>query len=344
MDGRLLDWLRAETGARGLELAESLTPISGGFDTRIFGFRLKGAPPGLDGPLILRVLDPASEPARAIRERAIQNAVAAQGYPAPRAPLGSADPAILGGGFLIMERLPGTPLIGSRRPGMVSVLARSQRALHTLDPQPLLAEVERAAPGSAALLAPDGFLARLESRVVRGPLLGLVPALGWLRAHRPTRVGPPVICHGDFHPLNVLVEGGRGVSGVLDWTNTLVADRAYDVASTRVILRNIPMDVLQVPRSRRWLVVAARLILARRYMRAMRRAGGFARPTLRYYEALACMRQLVRVAENRAAVARNGTALNPLDASRFGERLARRFARLTRVRPALPAIKETTSR
>ena len=47
---------------------------------------------------------------------------------------------------------------------------------------------------------------------------------------------------------------------------------------------------------------------------------------LRYYEALACMRGLVRVAENRTAAARGDAPLNRLDVSSFGERLAQRFA------------------
>jgi hypothetical protein len=36
--------------------------------------------------------------------------------------------------------------------------------------------------------------------------------------------------------------------------------------------------------------------------------------------------------------------MNRLDASSFGERLARRFAVLTGVKPALPAAKETGAR
>jgi hypothetical protein len=45
------------------------------------------------------------------------------------------------------------------------------------------------------------------------------------------------------------------------------------------------------------------------------------------------------VAEQRLLAAREGTPLTRIDASRFGERLARRFARLSGVRPSLPPIK-----
>jgi len=66
----LLDYLRARLDERGLELPEPLTPISGGFDTRIFAFRLRGAAPAFAGPLILRLLAPQHDPARVSSLRA----------------------------------------------------------------------------------------------------------------------------------------------------------------------------------------------------------------------------------------------------------------------------------
>jgi aminoglycoside phosphotransferase (APT) family kinase protein len=42
------------------------------------------------------------------------------------------------------------------------------------------------------------------------------------------------VCHGDFHPLNILVQDGR-VTGVLDWAGFMVADPIVDVATTVVL-------------------------------------------------------------------------------------------------------------
>ena len=98
----LLDHLRVALSAPGLCYAEPPTPITGGYDTQIFGFRLAGAAAPLSIPLILRVLAPHHPPARALCERAIQNAVADLGYPAPRVLIASVDAAILGGPFLVM--------------------------------------------------------------------------------------------------------------------------------------------------------------------------------------------------------------------------------------------------
>jgi aminoglycoside phosphotransferase (APT) family kinase protein len=346
IDGaRLLDYLRKETGAPGLGLAEPPAPVSGGFDTRIYTVRLVGAPPELSGPLILRVLAAHHDPRRALREQAIQNALAAQDYPAPRAPLACADPATLGAGFLVMERRPGRPLLERRGLGMAGVLVRAQRRLHALDLEPVRQAIEAAVAGGSEAHMVGGQLALMETRIVRGALLGLVPALGWLRANRPALEGPHVVCHGDFHPQNILVDGRYEVTGVLDWPNMLFAERACDVAATRVILRFAPVGVVPVPRRLRWLIHAARAVLVRRFMGGHRHAQPLDRGALRYYEALACMRGLVRVAENRTAADARGAAVpSPLDTSRFGERLARRFTRLTGVAPRLPKVKESTAR
>lgn len=343
IDGaRLLEFLRKETAAHGLGLAEPPAPVAGGFDTRIYAFHLVGAPPALSGPLILRVLAPHHDPRRALREQAIQNALAAQGFPAPRAPLATADPAALGAGFLIMERRPGRPLLERRGLSMAGVLVRTQRQLHGLDADAVRKAIEAAVPGGAEAHTVEGQLTRMETRIVGNALLGLVPALGWLRANRSTVEAPPVVCHGDFHPQNILVDERREVTGVLDWPNLLFAERACDVAATRVVLRYTPVGVAGVPRHLRWLVRAARAVLVRRFMAGHRRAQSLDRGELRYYEALACMRGLVRVAENRTAADTGvGATLTLLDTSRFGERLARRFAALTGIGPRLPKVKES---
>ncbi len=45
--------------------------------------------------------------------------------------------------------------------------------------------------------------------------------------------GPHVVCHGDFHPLNVVVDGGR--ASVIDWTDAGLGPREADVARTILI-------------------------------------------------------------------------------------------------------------
>jgi len=318
-----------------LSYAEPLTPIRGGYDTRIFAFRLTGAPKPFSIPLILRVLDSQKPPERALSERATQNAVAGLGYPAPRVLLASPDPTILGGAFLVMERVAGRPLLDVRRLGVASVLVEMQLRLHALDAEVLLQALDReGAPISREVVTFEGHLARLERRIAHGSLHGLEKSMIWLSDHRPMDGPTRVICHGDFHPQNILMSDDR-VTGVIDWPNVVVADRAFDVASTRVILGLVPVGLLGVPPALRGMVEIARRILVARYVRGYRRRQPLDAARLAYHEALACMRGLVRTAEARLVATRE-SGLNPLDASPFGERLCARFARITGVAPSLP--------
>jgi aminoglycoside phosphotransferase (APT) family kinase protein len=279
-------------------------------------------------------MNPAHDPARALRERAIQNALVAQGYPVPRVLVASADRGPLGAGFLVMERAAGRPLLDDRLRGVSATLADAQARLHALDAEPLLRALDdegRAAGGSfdRRVVGYEGHLAALDRRVRAAGLTGLGPGLRWLLDHRPA-AGPRVICHGDFHPQNLLAEGGR-VTAVLDWPNALVAEPECDVAATLVILRLTPVEVFPVPAALRPLVAALRPIMTARYLARYRRARALDEWRLRYYEAGACMRGLVRAGEARVA----GDA-NPLDASSLGARLAARFARVSGVPVALP--------
>lgn len=326
--------LRRHLAAPALAYAEPPAPMGGGYDTDIWTFRLHGAAGRWAGPLILRRLNPAHDPQRALRERAIQNAVADQGYPAPRVLWASADRAQLGAGFLVMERARGRPLLEDRLRGVGGALAAAQARLHGLDAEPLLRALDeegRAAGGTfdRAVVSVHALLEWFDRRVTGTGLDGLAPGVRWLRGHRPA-AGPWSICHGDFHPQNLLAEGGR-VTAVLDWPNAVVAEPEYDVAATLVILRLVPVSVLPVAAAWRPAVAELRALMTARYLAAYRRARGIDRDRLPYYEAAACMRGLVRAGHARLVGDRNA-----LDASSYGPRLAARFARLSGVAVSLP--------
>ena len=333
-----LAYLRATLGAPALGFVDPPTPISGGFDTRIYAFSLAGAPAAWAGPLILRVLRDTVDPRRALLERAVQNAVAGLGYPAPRVLAASADRGSLGGGFLVMKRVAGRPLLDAQKLAVGDVLAAAHARLHSLDPEPLLRAFDdeaRAAGGGRGRhgVSYDAYLTGLDTRVRQAGLDGLVPATRWLAAQRPAGERRVVICHGDFHPQNLLVERGR-LTAVLDWPNVVVAPPEFDVASTRVLLALTPLHLLALPAALRPLVALLRRVLLARYLAAYRRRIPLDAGLLAYYEVAACMRGLVRAA--MARVAGGEAARNPLDASDFGERLAARVGQLTGVAVTLP--------
>ena len=336
LEGRLLDHLQKTLGAPRLTFAERLTRVTGGFDTQIFTFRLAEAPPALAGPLILRLLDAHHDPARALFEQATQNALADLGYPAPRVHLASADVTRLGGAFLIMERLAGRPLPEVSLTAMATVLAELQARLHDLDAVAFLRNVTRKGLEPKNLTF-DAHLSHLAGGAERGRLDGLGPGFEWLARQRPPRPEPRAVCHGDFHPFNILMAADR-VTGVLDWPHTLVADPAFDVATTLVILKLVPMEIAGLATPLRWLASAARPLLVASYLRRYRGRRPLDQAKLGYYEATACMKILVRAGQLRSAPA-GESAAGVLFASGYTERALRHFRGLTGITPRLPDVK-----
>jgi aminoglycoside phosphotransferase (APT) family kinase protein len=335
LEARLRDHLRTALGTPRLEFAERPTRVTGGFDTQIFAFRLVEAPPAYAGPLILRLLDAHHDPARALSEQATQNALADLGYPAPRVLLASADAARLGGAFLIMDRLAGRPLPRVSVRTMARVVAELQARLHDLDAVAFLRAVTRKGLEPKNLTF-DAHLAQLDDRATGARLSGLAPGLEWLARRRPPRPEPRAVCHGDFHPYNILMADDR-VTGVLDWPHAIVADPAFDVATTLVILKLVPMGVSGLAAPLRWLASAARPLLVGSYLRHYRRRRPLDEKKLAYYEAAACMKVLVRAGQLRGASA-GATAANVLFDSAYTERVLRHFRALTGITPALPAL------
>ena len=173
----LVAHLRVRLAAPALDLAEPPAVLRGGFDTEIYALRLRDAPTDFARPLVLRVLQPHHDLARALREQATQNAVADAGYPAPRVLLAAADPAALGAPFLLMERVPGRPLLEARAIGMGAVLADLQLRLHALDPAPLAGALGAAGRSTAISTHSPGASRARGWTASRPCSAGCVPAV-----------------------------------------------------------------------------------------------------------------------------------------------------------------------
>jgi aminoglycoside phosphotransferase (APT) family kinase protein len=305
---RLLDYLRIAFKRPALAYAETPARVTGGFETSIFRFALAGAPEPLGGPLILRLFAQTDDPDRARMEAAIQNAVAELGYPAPRVFVAETDRQILGGAFVIMERMAGRmltqefaelgrgrsayELIGAlvRVPAILrelsTIMAAAQSRLHQLPVEPLIRAVESAGLPAKAITF-EGRLERIHLTCEEPELAGLRPAVAWLEANRP----PPrrlVICHCDFQPFNILVDGGR-VTGVIDWTAATIGDPALDLGFTLAQIATAPIEVPVVMQP---IFRAIMKAAGRRYCRAYGRGLALDATALRYYQVFACMDQL----------------------------------------------------
>ncbi len=162
-----------------------------------------------------------------------------------------------------------------------------QVRLHQLPTEPLL-RAAAAAGVDERMLTFDGQLARLEAAVESSGLSGLTPAVSWLKAHRPDDTTSAAICHGDFHPLNIMADGDT-VTGVIDWANVVIAAPEMDVASAVANIATLPIKVPAALRLPLRLLIAA---LLRRYVTAYRALRPLNEARLRYYQVFRAMVQL----------------------------------------------------
>lgn len=110
-------------------------------------------------------------------------------------------------------------------PGMMGA---THAHLHSIDPEPIVRTLgERGFEECRYRLS--GRFDGLQDRARRHPWL--CEGVDWLLENRPPEPTRLAICHGDFHPLNILVKDGR-VTGVLDWPGFVVADPVLDIANT----------------------------------------------------------------------------------------------------------------
>lgn len=189
--------------------------LAGGFDFWIYALRFAGdgIPEQWKMSLVARI---PPEPERGLfleTESRLQSWAAAQEFPAPRVleliPAG----AVLASPIQVVTRVPGRTMTEamtsspSSVPRLIKTLGSLHARLHSLPP-----------PDDSG--DPEAELATRRLHLVRH-VLSLVPdqelatALDQVEAILPRLVvEDPVLCHGDFHPMNVLVAETRARSSI----------------------------------------------------------------------------------------------------------------------------------
>lgn len=261
----LVDWLRGRFGP-DVELDEVSETSGAGFDSEIHFVSLAGSdvPEDWRGPLVLRIKPDVDRYDIALREMAIQNWCTEAGLPVPQV-LEVLEP---GQPFdrptQVMERAPGVMLLDVllsspwRFRSLMGELAGLHAMVHRVDP-------EGFPPGDDLL---DRRLALTRYTAEHLDHEPLRRALADVEAIAPRlRGGLPTVCHGDFHPLNVVV-GPAGLQ-LIDWTDAGVGDRHGDVART-LLLFSVAWLAAGSP-AERLALRAAGPILGRAYRRAYRR-------------------------------------------------------------------------
>jgi aminoglycoside phosphotransferase (APT) family kinase protein len=280
------------------DLADKPQALTGGYWATILHLRLTGTPEGVPDDVVLRVVPDAEMGAK---EVAVQAALAEAGAPTPRVHLSGPAGGPLGDAWAVMDLAAGDPLLAgldgaATLRNLPRILARlpaqladTMSAVHHIDPAPVVQRVRSVAP--AVALTVDELWPHLRSGAELTGRQHLVDAVDALAVQLPPQ-GDVVLCHGDFHPFNLLHDGGR--ISVVDWTGALVAPPAYDVAFTRLLLRYPP---LAAPPALRPVIGAGARMLARRFVRHYRQANPTADLTyLDWYTGLHAARVLIDLA------------------------------------------------
>jgi aminoglycoside phosphotransferase (APT) family kinase protein len=318
--GATLEWVRAHVdGGAAADWESALTAADGGLSTFIWFGRLRGdcLPPAFRGPLALRVFGTPDEDETMARERAILDYVAAHDFPVPvpLAAVGVGPDNPVGLPWMVLPRIDGEPLLAVigrapwAAPARLRELAALQVQLHAIP-----AAGSPLTGGGEPLV--DRWLARHdpEIRAVGAPsatavLDALVARSGVVRSEE------PVVCHGDFHPLNVLSrhDGSGWHHVVIDWTDAVVGDRHFDVSRTVALFR--VASIAAESRAERVALRAAGPWLARSYRRAYERSAPLDGRRLAYWSAAHLLYgwwQITRLHDDAFASSRATTDSVPL--------------------------------
>jgi aminoglycoside phosphotransferase (APT) family kinase protein len=292
LSDRLISYLRAELGNPALDLGSPLSRIPGGYETATYRFTLDSAPSELSGTLVLRLYPEFYGTRNAIWESTVQNELIGEGYPVAQVHIVCTDMSILGGAFFIMDHLPGQLLAVAPPESVPELLGEAHADLHNIDPTPLIKALDD--KGIAE------YDYRLSSRLdwlgdKAEALPWLRRAVTWLLEHRPPEPEHLSVCHGDFHPLNILYADGK-VTGVLDWPGFTVTDPVFDVANSIVIItiatKHLAASMDGVP-SADW------DLMADVYLAAYRARRPLDETNLDYYRVRRCLMALVQGVEGQ---------------------------------------------
>jgi aminoglycoside phosphotransferase (APT) family kinase protein len=298
LSDQLLTTMRSVTGAPGLAYSRPPVALTGGFWAELLAFSLAEPPAGWPHDLVARLMP---EPFTARKEIVIQRSVAAAGFPTPAVRASGGPDDGLGRAFMIMDRAPGTPLLSGLTGASAlarsraflreipELLASTMARLHALDPEPVRRELD----GADVLITSIGDLLRINRQLATDyERPDLTAAAQWLLDH-PAPAAADVICHGDLHPFNLLIDGHRVT--LLDWSVALLAPRAFDIAYTTLILSEAP---LRVPAWTRPIVRWFGRRVAARFLSCYERSAAVPldRAEIRWHQAVTCLRALVEVA------------------------------------------------
>ena len=275
--------------------AEPPRAIGTGFSTLIHFVRFAGEtlPSPWRQPLVVRIHQTVGEAPIARREAAIQEWCFEHDFPAPQIVALFSPGDLIELPVQVMQRGPDATLLDAvkhapwRALSLVDRLAALQLQLHSL-PTRDWPEAETEGLAERRLRLVRRFLTTSNDAELRAAVARVEPLLPDLEA------GPHVACHGDFHPLNVLVDADRAM--VIDWTDAALGDRHGDVARTNLLF-HFGAALATSNRAAQLALGAAQGWLARRFLATYKRSVPIDDERLRRWEAVHLLHGWAQIAE-----------------------------------------------
>lgn len=297
----ILDRLRDVLGDPGLTYRRPPAPLGGGRFSSVFTLEVAPVQQGWGSAFVVRLVGSSYQ---VHLEAGLHSAANTQGELAPRVLVWEPSATELGGGFVVMERLPGATYLRGVEPWRFALdlpkiatawprqLAKVLAALARVDIDEARRALERH-DVPELLRGPGAHLQTVSTSLEGEPELANV--LEWLHEHRPPPPERLALVHGDLWPGNVFIDGDD--IRLIDWTRGGIDDPALDVGFAKVGFSLMPEPFPPPPPIRELVRLTGRSIARRVAQRCEPLVGGSER--VRYYEALRCAAELAEVVTNR---------------------------------------------
>ncbi len=210
-------------------------PLSGGWESDVYGFRADGWRD--DAAHVLRLYFGGGAARAALWEYQALCLLVGAGYPVPRVDLVEPATGPLGRTFLVMQRIAGGPIARSIADLTPDAQTRALEGIGALLAE--LHQVELARLPSTWPVRVYSAAQQIDHMAAGAGAYSLedaTVALAWLRANPALHARPQVgLVHWDYHPNNVLLDGD-GRRWVIDWTQFQATDVRFDLAWTRLLV------------------------------------------------------------------------------------------------------------
>ncbi|MET0657576.1 MAG: phosphotransferase family protein [Steroidobacteraceae bacterium] len=219
----------------------SIEKVLGGFSKDIYLLDLMSSDPS-KGMVIRRDNPDGAVHSQVADEFALLQHLLTVGIPVPTPLLLETNPAVFGGAFMLMEKMPGSAVpatvevaVGLEQRDAARGLAHVLAKLHSLDvatlPLSQFQEQARSPPAQHFIDYINMWEAIWRAdRVEASPTVSF--AFEWLRRNAPAPAGPLRLIHGDAGLHNLLMDGSE-VSAMLDWEFAHLGEPLEDLVYCR---------------------------------------------------------------------------------------------------------------